>query len=263
MPKGMEGRSDSDNDESDKDRIEEERRTSSEVTEDSDNNNHPATVAQKYLNEMQAKDHRRHKRHKIIKRATLHKIFIIIAVFAAVFAATRIIIPLFLDGDKNYVLYFYLIETAVVGFILTQTLSDLAFKLLIDSSKSQAASSHSIVTIAGYLTTIIIIVASLAQNPAVTVAISTITGIVLGISAQSLIGNAIAGMVLAVSRPFRIGDTVSAFGSTGIVGDIGLLYTRIITVEGNTLMVPNTTLLTTAILKMKTSIPEDRSTEAA
>jgi small-conductance mechanosensitive channel len=262
MPRGTEDRSDSDNDEFDKDRIEEEKSTSSNVTEGLDNN-HPATIPQKYLNEMQARDHRRHKRHKIIKRATLRKIFLIIAIFAAVFAATRIIIPTFLNRDKDYVLYFYLIETAVVGFILTRTLSDLTYKLLMDSSKSQAASSHSIVTIAGYLTTITIIVASLAQNPAVTVAISTITGIVLGISAQSLIGNAIAGMVLAVSRPFRIGDTVSAFGSTGMVGDIGLLYTRIITAEGNTLMVPNTTLLTTAILKMKTSISDDTGAEAA
>jgi small-conductance mechanosensitive channel len=234
----------------------------STASDDFMRDNYAALSSDKHADALEANNNKRRMRNQIIKKCTLNKVLIISGVFSAIFIATRIITPIFL-GERNYLLYFYLIEIAVVGFVLTRLLGQLVFRILIDSSKSQAASSRSILTIAGYLATVSIIVASLAQDPTVTVAISTITGIVLGISAQSLIGNAIAGMVLAVSRPFRIGDTITAFGNTGVVGDIGLLYTRILTAEGNIMMIPNTTLLTTAILKQKTGISDNAGAQAA
>lgn len=56
-----------------------------------------------------------------------------------------------------------------------------------------------------------IVVIMLARDPYVTLAVTTITGIVLAISIQSVIGNAIAGMVLAIVRSFKIGDTIKPY----------------------------------------------------
>ncbi|HEX6280737.1 MAG TPA: mechanosensitive ion channel domain-containing protein [Nitrososphaera sp.] len=61
--------------------------------------------------------------------------------------------------------------------------------------------------------------------------VTTITGIALAISIQSVIGDAIAGMVLAIVRPFKILDTITIFGITGSVRDIGLLYVRLSTIQ--------------------------------
>lgn len=206
-----------------------------------------ATLFHKDLNDKNEQERRM--RYQVIKKWTLYKIVLVLSIFAVIFVSTRIVAPLFLKED-NYLLYFYLAEVAIAGSILIRMLGELVFRILFDVSRRQATSSRSIITIAGYLAIVSIIVAILAKDPTITVAISTITGIVLGISAQSLIGNAISGMVLAVSRPFRIGDRVMVFGNTGIVEDIGLLYTRITTLDRNILMAPNTTLLTTAVLKL-------------
>lgn len=188
-------------------------------------------------------------RHHVIKRRTLRQFVLVVALFASIFVATRFFNNLFFDG-ASYVLYLYMAEVAVLGFVLTRIIAQLAYLILRNTSRTQAKTSRSIISISGYLVVVAIMVAMLAPDPTVTIAISTVTGIVLGISAQSLIGNAIAGMVLAVSRPFRIGDTIKAFDSVGVVEDIGLVHTRVITGDGNMLIVPNSAWLTNAVLKI-------------
>ena len=60
-----------------------------------------------------------------------------------------------------------------------------------------------------------------------------VTAVVLGLAAQSTIGNVIAGMVLLASRPFRAGDRVRLQGGPlgkdveGTVASLGLIYTTV------------------------------------
>ena len=190
-------------------------------------------------------------RHSVLKRCTVYKLLTLTTIFIGLFAVMRIFMPIVLSSSFfEYSVYFYLTEIGIAGFLVIRTISQLVYDLIIDTSESQARSARSIIVIAGYLIVIAVAVAIVAQNPEVTVVIGTVTGIVLGVSMQSLIGNAIAGMVLAITRPFRIGDTITVFGSTGKVYNIGLLYTVMTTAaEGNTVLVPNTSLLTTPIVK--------------
>ena len=90
--------------------------------------------------------------------------------------------------------------------------SELQTKLLNERHpKSQARSVRSIIRIGGLLIILAIVVIMLARDPYVTLAVTTITGIALAISIQSVIGNAIAGMVLAIVRSFKIGDTIKPY----------------------------------------------------
>jgi small-conductance mechanosensitive channel len=118
------------------------------------------------------------------------------------------------------------------------------------------------VVITGYLLVVATAISLLAQNPTVTVVIGTVTGIVLGVSLQSLIGNAIAGLDLSLTRPFRLGDRITVFGNTGEVYEIGLLYTTLITPEGKTVLAPNASLLTTPVLRENRQ-PPSKTGEAA
>src|SRR6185503_9178700 len=95
--------------------------------------------------------------------------------------------------------------------------------------ETQARSARSIIRIGGMLIILAVIVVMLARDPYITLTVTTITGIALAISVQSVIGNAIAGMVLAIVRPFKIGQMITVFGITGTVRDIGLLYVRLTT----------------------------------
>jgi small-conductance mechanosensitive channel len=192
-------------------------------------------------------------RHRVLKRCTVHKLVTLTAIVAGLFIVMNLFMPRLPPYYSQYSLYFYLAELGIAGFFVMRIISKLVYGLIADTSESQARSARSMIIITGYLVMVAIAISIMAANPTVTVVIGTVTGIILGISLQSLLGNAIAGMVLAVTRPFRIGDSITVFGYTGNVYDIGLLYTTLNAVEGRIILVPNTSLLTTAIVKEKRS----------
>jgi small-conductance mechanosensitive channel len=68
---------------------------------------------------------------------------------------------------------------------------------------------------------------------------SAVVGIVVGFAAQRTIGNFIAGLLIAISQPIRLGDYVETGGFTGIVEEIGLTYTFIRLDDNDRLVVPN------------------------
>src|SRR3954452_21358078 len=68
---------------------------------------------------------------------------------------------------------------------------------------------------------------------------SAVLGLVVGFAARQTLANAIAGILLAVSQPIRIGDLVTFEGETGEVEDIRLTYTYIRLDDGRRLIVPN------------------------
>ena len=72
-------------------------------------------------------------------------------------------------------------------------------------------------------------------------------GLVLGFASQRTIGNAVAGILIAVTQPLRLGDEVEVEGIRGVVEEIGLTYTWIRTPDGERLVVPNEKLASTSI----------------
>lgn len=112
-------------------------------------------------------------------------------------------------------------------------------------------------------TLIAIIVSFLSQNAIVAASIGTISGIVVGFASQNLIGNMIAGIYLALTRPFKIGDMITVFGNSGKVYDIGLLNCDLLMKNGDIVRAPSSSLLTTPIvilLHMKNSRESNKLT---
>lgn len=72
-------------------------------------------------------------------------------------------------------------------------------------------------------------------------------GTVFGFAAMNTLGNAIAGIILMVSRPFRIGDRIFFDGRFADVEAIDLIYTKIRTTDNITISIPNQKLLQTEI----------------
>jgi small-conductance mechanosensitive channel len=66
-----------------------------------------------------------------------------------------------------------------------------------------------------------------------------IAAAVIGFAAQRALGNVIAGVLLAVTQPIRIGDAVTVEGHTGIVEDIRLAHTFLQTGVDSRVIVPN------------------------
>lgn len=81
----------------------------------------------------------------------------------------------------------------------------------------------------------------------------SVASILVGLAAQSTLGNLIAGLSLLLYRPFQIGDlvqlTVPAGVQIGKIEDLTLGYTVIRTPEHHEIVVPNSVMASQAIIK--------------
>jgi small-conductance mechanosensitive channel len=76
---------------------------------------------------------------------------------------------------------------------------------------------------------------------------SAVVGLVIGFASQRTIGNVVAGVLIAVTQPLRLGDEVEVEGAQGVVEEIGLTYTWIRTPDNDRLVVPNEKLASQTI----------------
>lgn len=72
---------------------------------------------------------------------------------------------------------------------------------------------------------------------------TAVVGLVIGFAAQHTIANMVAGIQIAVSQPFRIGDRLSFDERDGRVTDITLSYTYLDPGDGSSIVIPNQLLV--------------------
>src|ERR1700732_4262406 len=70
-----------------------------------------------------------------------------------------------------------------------------------------------------------------------------VVSVVIGLAAQSTLGNLVAGISIAIYRPFRLGDTLQVTAPTGteigVVELISLGYTTLRAQDGHLIVLPN------------------------
>jgi small conductance mechanosensitive channel len=82
------------------------------------------------------------------------------------------------------------------------------------------------------------------------------TAVVVGLAAQQVLGNLLAGVVLLSNRPFRVGDRIKLQGGVlageteGVVGQLGLFYTTLVS-GADRILIPNGILLQSAITPLR------------
>ncbi|MET0730710.1 MAG: mechanosensitive ion channel domain-containing protein, partial [Solirubrobacterales bacterium] len=81
---------------------------------------------------------------------------------------------------------------------------------------------------------------------------SAVLGLVLGLAARQVLANPLAGILLAISQPIRIGDSVTIEGETGRVDDLTLSNTFIDTGDGRLVIVPNEIVVTNVVVNRST-----------
>jgi len=101
-----------------------------------------------------------------------------------------------------------------------------------------------------YIILAIGIVSSLSSNPGLAIGIGTVTGVVIAFATQNLVGNVVAGVMLAIVRPVRIGDYVTVLLSSGEVKEIALMYT-ILEDGDNWYYVPSMVMFSNVIKRKK------------
>jgi len=79
------------------------------------------------------------------------------------------------------------------------------------------------------------------------IAISASAGLAVGLGAQDLIKNVIAGILILMDRPFRVGDMIQVGDHYGEVTNIGLRSTHIQTFDDSLVTLPNSLVLGVAV----------------
>ena len=78
---------------------------------------------------------------------------------------------------------------------------------------------------------------------------SVIIGAVISLSSIQIINNLLSGLIIILFiRPYRIYDYVAISGLEGVVTEITLNYTKIKSIDGNFILIPNRTILRTDII---------------
>jgi small conductance mechanosensitive channel len=66
-----------------------------------------------------------------------------------------------------------------------------------------------------------------------------VIGIVLGLAFREIAENSLASILLSVRNPFRAGDTIEVGGHIGIVQNLNMRTTVLLTLDGNHVQIPN------------------------
>ena len=72
---------------------------------------------------------------------------------------------------------------------------------------------------------------------------TAVIGLIVGFAAQNTISNVIAGVLIAVAKPIRIGDRITFEETEGRVTDITLSYTFLDPGDGSSYVIPNQLLV--------------------
>ena len=180
------------------------------------------------------------------KERSLFKTLTIMIIVVAVVVIASILIEQFIE--QRYRPFLGIAVVAIIGYFVINSLANVLYKLSYDALKNNAETIRILIKIIGAIIVISIIISYLSQDPIIAASIGTITAIVIGFASQNILGNLISGLYLAITRPFRIGEKVTVFGNTGIIYDIGLLYSRLRTEEGDIILAPNTSMVSTTII---------------
>jgi small-conductance mechanosensitive channel len=84
---------------------------------------------------------------------------------------------------------------------------------------------------------------------------TAVLGLVIGFAARTVFANAVAGVLMAITQPIRIGDRVTVDEETGLVSDIALTYTNLDAGDGRILVIPNEHLVTNVVVNHSAGNP--------
>jgi small-conductance mechanosensitive channel len=86
---------------------------------------------------------------------------------------------------------------------------------------------------------------------------ASVASVVIGLAAQSTLGNLVAGVSLTIYRPFRLGDTLQVAAPTGteigVVEMISLGYTTLRAPAGHLVVVPNSLAASQVLINLNTN----------
>lgn len=95
---------------------------------------------------------------------------------------------------------------------------------------------------------IIVVLTTLGISVTSLVAVLSVCGLAVSLAVQNFLSNVAGGLQLAASKPFKEGDFVEAGGTSGVVHEIGLFYTKLNSPDNKLVQIPNSAIVSSNII---------------
>lgn len=149
----------------------------------------------------------------------------------------------FIETYRNYQPYINVIVALGVGYLIIKFFTEFIYwNLRIKYDHPTAQAVKNVFKMLGIGVLISTIAGSLSGGVA-GVALGGFIGMVVGFATQKILGQAIAGLFILITRPFKIGDLINVGGDEGIVEDVSIMFTIIKKSDETTVLIPNSTLI--------------------
>lgn len=140
--------------------------------------------------------------------------------------------------------------TIIIGIIIFRVIK-YQFNRLVEKEKLAKATAKNIVRLIKYFIVLIVmsaIIMQFAQTIGLITAMLTLAGgTIIGFATINTLGNAVAGIIIMVSKPFSVGDRIIINGKMADIIDIRLVYTVLRDLDNIKISIPNQKLLTEEI----------------
>jgi small-conductance mechanosensitive channel len=132
----------------------------------------------------------------------------------------------------------------VIGILVAIIVSRLVKLSLLKSKVSEILAEFvsRIIRIIIYIFVIFTAIGFLGLGPymvTVVASVAIVMGFVLGFALSDTLGNIAAGIMIAITKPFKAGDVVSIKGETGTIRTVGISVTEMDTPDNKHVIVPN------------------------
>lgn len=156
----------------------------------------------------------------------------------------------FIGIKELYHKYIYAVIILVIGWILVNLIINITTKAMKKSKLNAGIISFTLSILKVSLQVILIIITlitlEILDTSSMITALSAIT-LAAGIAMKTTISNFASGFIIILNKVFLVGDRIKIGDDEGIVSKIEILFTTLTTDEGDTIIVPNSSLMDNSI----------------
>lgn len=144
---------------------------------------------------------------------------------------------------------------AALGILAIHVAVKIVEKLLAKSKLEKAA--HTLILTACrvvlYILLALMVASGLGIDVTGVVALASVLTLAVSLSVQNLLTNVFGGFTLLYTKPFASDDFVEIAGQAGTVKEIGLTYTKLVTVDNKIVSIPNSAVTASQIVNYSTT----------
>ena len=141
----------------------------------------------------------------------------------------------------------------VLGLTAVQTGTKWVFAVAQRRTSSDVAGALRVIArLVGYGLIFSFLVSVLTDNAVAALTIGSFAGLIAGFASQTVMGNLVAGLFIAIGRPIGLGESVTISGNSGTVADITLMHI-VLDADDRRILIPSSKVVSAVLVRHKPS----------